>query len=287
MALIRRLLIMIVGIAFLGAVGVALVPFAPRVADAVAPILSGTMAKIAPVAAPAEPGRFSVTERPDLRPMLPREFAYEPPRLSGVVDRETPDRSGPRPWQVYVPDGLGDGPAPVVVLLHGSGRDGRSMIHMWMQVAATEGVILVGLNGLEEGWQQSLLSDAFLDAVLAEVATLHPVDDTRVYLFGHSAGSRAAQVLANHAPGRWRAVATHAGTVDPSQLRRVADAPPVRHYLGTEDHIFDVATAMAAGEGVAALGQDHELVLVPGHTHWFYVGGPIFAADAWAWFESL
>lgn len=287
MAVIRRLLMLIVGIAFLGAVGMALVPFAPRVADAVAPIVSNVMAKVAPVAAPFETGRFSVTERPDLRPMLPRQFSYETPRLSGVVDRQTPDRSGPRQWQLYLPDSLADTPAPLVVLLHGSGRDGRSMIHMWMQVAAAEGVILVGLNGLEQGWQQSLLSDAFLDSVLAEVAAMHPVDDTRIYLFGHSAGSRAAQVLANRAPDRWRAVATHAGTVDPSQLRRVADAPPVRHYLGTEDHIFDVATAMTAGERVAALGQDHDLVLVPGHTHWFYVGGPLFAADAWAWFESL
>lgn len=287
MALIRRLLMLIVGIAFLGALGVALVPLAPRMADAVVPIVSRTMATIVPVAPSSEPGLFRVTERPDLRPMLPRQFSYEPPRLSGVVDRETPDRSGPRLWQLYVPAGLTAAPAPVVVLLHGSGRDGRSMIHMWMQVAATEGVILVGLNGMEEGWQPSLLSDAFLDAVLADVAAVHPVDDTRLYLFGHSAGSSAAQILANRAPDRWRAVATHAGTVDPSQLGRVADAPPVRHYLGTEDHIFDVATAMTAGERVAALGQDHELVLVPGHTHWFYVGGSMFAADAWAWFESL
>jgi predicted esterase len=287
MALLRRLLMIIVGIAFLGALGIALVPIAPRMADAVVPMVSGTLGRFAPVAVPSETGRFAVVERPDLRPMLPRQFSYDPPRLTGVIDQVTPDRDGPRMWQLYLPDRLSPGPAPVVVLLHGANRDGRSMIHMWMQLAADEGVILVALNAPETGWRTDLLNDAFFDAVLDDVAIRHPVDESRIYLFGHSAGSRAAQVVANRQPDRWRAVATHAGTVDPSDLRRIADGPPIRHYLGTEDHIFDVASATAAGQRAAALGHDHELVLVPGHTHWFYVGGPIFAADAWAWFESL
>jgi acetyl esterase/lipase len=291
MALIRRLLILIVGIAFFGALGVALVPFAPRVAEAVAPLVARTVGDLAPsdtpFAAPsASQGRFSIVERPDLRPMLPRQFSYEPPRLSGVTDRTTADRTGARPWQLYVPDSVPTEPRPVVVLLHWANRDGRSMIHMWMQLADAEGVILVGINAPEGAWRLSLLDPSFLDAVLQEVDSLHPVDRGRVFLFGHSAGARMAQVLANRQPDRWRAVAVHAGTVDPSDLRRVTDAPPVRHYLGTEDHIFDVVSATVAGQRAAARGHHHELVLIPGHTHWFYVGGPIFAADAWGWFET-
>lgn len=291
MTLTRRILLLVLSIAFLGALGVALAPMAPRLADAVAPLVARAGSEFAPADVPAptpmEPRRFTIVERPDLRPMQPRQFSYEPPRLGGVVDRETPDRSGPRPWQLYVPPGIALDAAPVVVLLHGANRDGRSMIHMWMQLARTEGVILVALNAPEGGWRVDRLDDVFLDAVLAEVAGAHPIDPARLYLFGHSAGSRAAQVLANRQPQRWRAVATHAGTVDPADLRPVTNGPPVRHYLGTEDHIFDVATATAAGQRMATLGHDHDLVLVPGHTHWFYVGGPIFAADAWAWFESL
>ena len=38
---------------------------------------------------------------------------------------------------------------------------------------------------------------------------------------------------------------------------------------------------------MALAGHPVQLVLIPGHTHWFYEIGPQNAEDAWAWFAAL
>jgi acetyl esterase/lipase len=96
-----------------------------------------------------------------------------------------------------------------------------------------------------------------------------------------------AQHLGNDIEGPWRAVAGHGGTFQVSGVRRHANAPPMRHCLCGSDGIFASHDARVAGEALAAAGHDFDLALIPGHTHWFYEGGPDFAADAWAWFTEL
>ncbi len=234
-----------------------------------------------------EPGRFEVVERPDLRPLMPRNPHYESPLIGGVMTETTFDGLTPRRWQIYAPGGATDEPRPVIVLFHGTNRDGMSMIHMWKRVADAQGLVLIGLNAPSGGWRGDDPDADYLHAVLDQAAARHPIDRDRMFLFGHSAGSIVAQVVGNRVQGPWRGIAGHAGTVNPGWLHRVTDAPPVRHYLGTADHIFATEAAIAAGQMVAEAGHDHQLVLIPGHSHWFYVGGPMFAADAWAWFETL
>src|SRR5688572_31836663 len=39
--------------------------------------------------------------------------------------------------------------APLLVLLHGSGRDGRILIEHWQKLAEQEGIILAGPNALD------------------------------------------------------------------------------------------------------------------------------------------
>jgi predicted esterase len=289
--MLRRLFLVTVGAAFLFALGIVVAPVLPSLQEAAGSVRPAAAARAAGVTVPpvavTEPGHFEVIERRDLRPLLPRSFEYEPPLLGGVTTQSTPDGVFPRRWQHYVPPSAGDGPSPVIVLFHGANRDGRSMIHMWKSVADAEGLVLIGLNQPAGGWRGDDPDGTYIHAVLDHADALHPIDRDRMFLSGHSAGAIMAQVVANRVHGPWRAVAVHAGTVNPGWLSRIADAPPVRHYLGAEDHIFGTEDAIAAGRLAAQAGHDHELVLIPGHTHWFYVGGPLFAADAWTWFESL
>jgi poly(3-hydroxybutyrate) depolymerase len=50
-----------------------------------------------------------------------------------------------RAYYLFVPDKLTkDHPAPLLLLLHGSGRNGASLTDKWKDLAKKEGIILLG-----------------------------------------------------------------------------------------------------------------------------------------------
>ena len=148
-----------------------------------------------------------------------------------------------------------DEPRPTIVLLHGSDRTGESMVDTWREVAEREGLVLVApdLGGVA-GWDRGVPDPRVLMDALADAATRYPVDPARVALFGHSRGAIAAQAIANRVSGPWRAVAIHAGTVNPEAMQPVAGGLPIRHYLGAQDELFPYAQALASARAIAARG---------------------------------
>ncbi|MBF9048744.1 hypothetical protein GTA62_05130 [Roseobacter sp. HKCCD9010] len=230
-------------------------------------------------------GTFVETDRPDLRPSIPDHFDYNPETRNTVRHRLL-NGAVPRSFVVYAPV-IDQGPRPTVLLFHGAGRDAASMIDMWDDVADAEGLMLIAIQAPFSGWPVEAPNGAFIHNVLTQAETTYPIDRERLFLFGHSNGAKMAQVVANRVQGPWRGVASHGGYPDPAWMHRIEEAPPIRSYLGTSDHIFVPAQARLSGSVVATAGHDFELIFIPSHTHWFYEGGPAFAADAWSWFESL
>lgn len=225
--------------------------------------------------------RFTETLAPELTPPAgPQEFTTPENYAAHLIDRE----GGIRRWWSLGRD-PGKGPAPVVLLLHGSGRDGRSMLAMWEEVARRHGLILVAPDALDPaGWSAAVDGPAFLEAVLADAVRLYPADPARVYLAGHSAGANFALSLAADPPGKARALAVHAGAQLPTGA--AANPVPVRIYLGDKDPLFPLDDARATGRALAAAGHLTGLVVIPGHDHWFYTAGPAIAADSWAFFRE-
>jgi poly(3-hydroxybutyrate) depolymerase len=116
------------------------------------------------------------------------------------MTRETFDSGGrPRTYYLFVPESARKSPAPpMLVLLHGSGRDGRSLVNPWTPLAKKEGVVLVGPDALTpDGWRVPEDGPDFLHELVEMVAFQFDVDKRRVYLFGHSAGAK--QFLSRHA----------------------------------------------------------------------------------------
>jgi len=262
--------------AFLASVAVLIVPDLTRDPSIYATTSTNT----------APEGELVVSERPDLLPALPASLSYSPDVPQGTETYRLLDGVMPRSWVGYRPEGV-VGPSPAVILFHGAGRPAVSMIDMWQAVAEAEGLTLISINQPSGGWDVENPDGHFIHAVLADASDRYDIDHDRVFLFGHSAGAIMAQMVGNRVTGPWRGVATHAGYVNPAWLYRIADAPPMRQYLGTSDGVFNPADARLAATYLARAGHEYELILIPGHTHWFYVGGPAFAADAWAWFDSL
>src|SRR5438309_11924027 len=60
-----------------------------------------------------------------------------------------------RAYYLYVPSTIKPGsPAPLVVMLHGSGRVGMSLVEKWKDLAKKEGFIIAGPDALDiRGWR--------------------------------------------------------------------------------------------------------------------------------------
>jgi hypothetical protein len=87
-----------------------------------------------------------------------------------------------RTYYCFVPDR--EGRLPLVVLLHGSGRDGLVMAEAWRSLAAKEQFIIAAPDSYDSwAWQSDKDSPNFLRAMVEQVNARHPVDASRIYLF--------------------------------------------------------------------------------------------------------
>lgn len=186
-------------------------------------------------------------------------------------------------WHSYTPPG--SEAAPVILLLHGAGRSGLSMIEMWQKTAQEQDLILIAPNALGSHWEVRDLSHTALQNALSSSTLGRPAG--KVFLFGHSNGAVFASQLINRAQGPWKAAAMHGGFAPAEAFQPAAEAKPVRLYLGDRDHIFTTPEAERTGKSMAKSGHRFTLQLIPGHTHWFYEIGPAIADDSWTWFRSL
>jgi predicted esterase len=278
-------LVALIGMAFVAMLAVAFVPAMDTDKGTATAAASEPRVIVAPIPEVIIAGRFSETDRSDLLPAPPTSPRYTPD-VDGAARHTLLRGFRSRSYSVY-DGGTGTQPRPTVVLFHGAGRSPLSMIDMWQDTADENGLLLIAIASATTQWSLNPTEAAVVLDKLEDAGGRYPVDAERIFLFGHSSGSIMAQYLANHIEGPWRAVAGHGGTFHAEGVRPHANAPPIRHYLGGSDGIFSSYDARIAGETLAAAGHDFDLALIPGHTHWFYIGGPAFAADAWTWFLDL
>lgn len=156
-----------------------------------------------------------------------------------------------RTYSLYVPDHLADGPAPLVMALHGFGGSGARMAALTnlSAVADDEGFVAVYPDGLNGEWKYfgGLLADpslntpddvAFLNAVVDDVAARAEIDMARLYLIGYSNGGFMTYRMACHAePNRFAAYGVAAGLIYPEMELPCLAAPvkPIVIEHGTAD----------------------------------------------------
>jgi poly(3-hydroxybutyrate) depolymerase len=192
------------------------------------------------------------------------------------VTKETFGSGGTtRTYYLFVPEkAKANAPAPLVVLLHGSGRIGESLTSWWKQIAADEGLILVAPDStLRQGWAMLEDGPEFLYGLVEMLRVQFDVDSRRIYLFGHSAGAVHGLMMGLLEPDYFAAVGVHAGAVPPDGMR-YADQPgrrvPLAIWVGTQDPLFPLAVVRATKDALVSRGFPVELTELAGHTHDYY-----------------
>src|SRR5688572_3989561 len=147
-----------------------------------------------------------------------------------------------RAYYLFVPDKLTkDRPAPLVLLLHGSGRNGISLVDKWKDLAKKEGIILVGPDAITtRGWNVPADGPHFLYELISELQGKYPIDVRRMYLFGHSAGAGFGLLMGLFESEYFAAVAIHAGGLQSNDqviVERATRKIPIYMAVGTVDRL--------------------------------------------------
>lgn len=151
-------------------------------------------------------------------------------------------------------------PTPLVLGLHGGGpggKDGKlvtgngeSAMNFYQDLAEEWGFVVVCPSALAPGWG-SKENEPLVDGVLEEMRLLFHVDESRIYLTGHSMGGYGTWEWGPKRADVWAAISPCAGgggpnDVDPTTL-------PTYIYHGTDDGICGVAPDRSAAQSFAKI----------------------------------
>jgi poly(3-hydroxybutyrate) depolymerase len=195
-------------------------------------------------------------------------------------------------YYLFVPPQVtASSPAPLIVLLHGSGRDGSTLVEPWRDLAAKEGIILVGPDAQDP--RQWKVPDDGPDAVCALVTMLkerYAVNPRRVYLFGHSGGAVAALYLSMLESEFFAATAIHAGAWrSPAEFGGIEYARrkiPIAIFVGDQDPFFPVSAVNATRDALKERSFPIEVTVIKGHDHNYYGTASKTNAAAWAFLKG-
>ncbi|HXT68313.1 MAG TPA: PHB depolymerase family esterase [Vicinamibacterales bacterium] len=194
----------------------------------------------------------------------------------------------PRTYYTYLP--AGTAAVPLVVLLHGSGRDGTTLINPWESLAKKEGIALVAPDAsVKQYWNIGRDGPAFLKAIVDAMLVSGRIDESRVYLFGHSAGGHHSIDMGLLESEYFAAVAVHAGalTHDHDVMTGHADRKiPIAMWNGTDDQTVRLPAVREVRDYLVGKGFDVKLTEMKGHTHDYYSRANDINKEAWAFLKA-
>jgi len=195
-----------------------------------------------------------------------------------------------RIYFLYVPDNVASKPA-LIVTLHGSGRDGLSLVEKWKDIADQEGFILAGPNAMDSAkWSSTDDSADFLREIVEELKGKYSIDPKRVFLFGHSAGAVYALNLSMSESEYFAATAVHAGSWRSNEeldyVHLAKRKTPIAIFVGDVDEYFPLDSVKKTEELLKSNQFPVQVTVMKGHNHWYYDLAPDINRNAWAFLKQ-
>lgn len=193
-------------------------------------------------------------------------------------------------WLYLPPAASPDEKLPLIVALHGSGRNGEPILKKWKDLADSEKIAVAGPDSSDSvHWGSPADGPLFLREVVEDVGRRHPIDGRRVYLFGHSAGAQFALQIAALESEYFAAAAIHAGSLQPAYFHLFDYASrkiPYALYIGTKDAFFPLEQVRATRDALIKRGFPVEYTEMPGHTHDYSGSAKEINRRVWEFFRK-
>ena len=195
-----------------------------------------------------------------------------------------------RAYYLYVPSTV-KGPAPLIVMLHGSNRTGVTLVEKWKDYAKKENIIIAGPDATNlRGWGSPHDGPDYLHDLVEELKAKYPINPRRVYLFGHSAGASFSLHMGLMESQYFAAVAIHAGGLRDEDMGVIELAKrkiPISMQIGDSDPLVPVKIVRATRDALKDAGfTTVELIEIANHDHWYYDKAPKFNQTAWEFLKK-
>jgi len=196
-----------------------------------------------------------------------------------------------RAYYLYVPEAVKSSKSvPLVVLLHGSGRNGLSLVEKWKDLASKENFIIVGPDSSGAGWRAPEDGPEFIHDLTEMLIKKFNADPKQVYLFGHSAGAVFALDLAMWESEYFAAVAVHAGSWRSKEEFTYIDLAkrktPLKIIVGDRDSFFSMDSVRKTEKALNAKQFPIEVMVMSGHDHWYYDLASEINNNAWEFLKK-
>jgi poly(3-hydroxybutyrate) depolymerase len=196
------------------------------------------------------------------------------------------------PYRTYVPKAYnGSKPFPLIIALHGLGGTEDSFFDGYgaglPPLAESHGYILAAPLGYRVdgsyGWglgnppadpvtqRTQDFSEQDVMQVLERMRQLYKIDESRIYLMGHSMGGIGTWKIAPKYPDIWAAIAPISGNGAAATLEKLRSVPEIIIH-GDADPTVPVNGSRTMVAKLKELGVEHKYIEVPGGLHSDVVG---------------
>ncbi|HEX8492131.1 MAG TPA: PHB depolymerase family esterase [Pyrinomonadaceae bacterium] len=218
---------------------------------------------------------------------------YSPAKASSdkIVKDSITSQGKKRTYYLYVPETIKAAqPAALIVTLHGSRGNGLSLVEKWKDLAKKEGIIIVGPDSSDSlQWRVPEDGPDLLRDLVEALKAKYPINERRVYLFGHSAGAGQALYMSLLESEYFAATAIHAGMLHEAAyplIERAKRKTPIAIFVGTNDAGLPLPVVRATRDALNSHGFNTQLTEIKNHTHWYYDRAPEINRSAWEFLKQ-
>lgn len=196
-----------------------------------------------------------------------------------------------RTYYLYVPEGITPSqPVPLLVLLHGSDRNGNSLVEKWKALADKEKIILVGPDAMNpRGWEIPNDGPDFLHELIELLKSKYPINQRKVYLFGHSGGAKFGLIMGLVESRYFAAVVAHGGALTKDAFPFINHAQrktPLAIVIGDRDQFCPLSIVRDAKAELDKAMIPVEVTILKGHDHYYYDLAPKINDLVWEFLKK-